>query len=218
MGRAGAGVGRSQSGFSLVEILVVITLIGLLVTFGFQGLQLGRDTARVAKCQDNLRQIGQALLLYKDSANKGRWPSESGIRFLLTLYRHRDISGRGCEVFLCPGTQDRNDLGASAEPGSSYEDWDSLTSDSISYAGRDAVAHPVRGANDGEQVLAADDNEFAPNHRKVINVLYGDASVQPYDMFSDGIEILEASPEFEELGIPVGPESPIEAFQVLRKD
>ena len=209
---------RSLAGFSLVEILVVITLIGLLMTFGFNAMQAGREAGRSTKCQDNLRQIGQALMLYKDQRNKGRWPKDAGIRFLLTLHRHNEISGRGSDLFLCPGTQDANDLGPSGEPGSSYEEWESITSDSISYAGRDPVAYPLRGSNDSEQILAADDNEFAPNHKNVINILYGDGSVQPFDIFIDGGDILADYPEFVDLGVPVGPESPVERLQVLRID
>ncbi|RKY21674.1 MAG: hypothetical protein DRQ55_03610 [Planctomycetota bacterium] len=209
---------RSQLGFSLVEILVVITLIGLLMTFGFNAMQSARDNGNTIKCADNLRQIGSQLLLFKDQRNKGRWPNEVGMRFLLSLHKFRETTGRQNDVFTCPGTQDRNDLGADGEMGSSYDDWDNISSADISYAGRDAVAYPIRGKSESEQVLAADDNEFGPNHQKVINVLYGDGSVQAYDVFIDGADVLAAYPEYEELGIPVGPDSPVELFQVLRID
>jgi len=211
---------RGESGFSLVEILVVITIIGLLMTFGFSAMQGAREASKVTKCKKNLSEIGQALLIYKDQRNKGRWPREVGIRFLLTLHRHDQITGRSSELFLCPGTQDLNDLGPGTDMGSAYDDWEAITSDTISYAGRDAVAFPIRGANDAEQVLAADDNEFGSNHLNGLNVLYGDGGVQMIDVKIEYADVLADYPEFDDpsVGIPVGTDSPIELLQVLRVD
>jgi prepilin-type N-terminal cleavage/methylation domain-containing protein len=209
---------RAVSGFSLVEFLVVITLIGLLMTYGFSTMQAARETARESKCHDNLRQIGQAMLLFKDMRNKNRWPRESGMRFLLTLHQMGEVTGRASDIFICPGTQDFNDSGPSGDAGSAYDDWDNLDSADISYAGRDVVAHPLRGKNEADMVLAADDNEFGNNHTKIVNVLYGDGSVHPWHYRLDGGDILAAYPDIEETGIPVGPDSPVELFQVLRVD
>ncbi len=210
---------RADAGFSLVEILVVITLIGLLMTFGYSAIRGAMENGRVVKCQNNLDQIGQALLSYKNIRNKGRWPADGGIRFLLTLHRHREVTGRDAEIFLCPGTDDRNDLGPDRSIGSSYEDWEQITSDSISYAGRDVGAYPIRGSDLGDEVLAADDHEFGPNHAVTTNILYGSGAVVAFDLYIDGADILAEYPEYEELGaIPVGPESPYEPLQVLRLD
>ena len=63
----------------------------------------------------------QTMQIFKNQRNKGRWPRDDGIRFLLTLHKTRMLTGRDAEVFLCPGTPDVvNDTGASGEPGSSY--------------------------------------------------------------------------------------------------
>ncbi|GEM_PF-1045479 len=209
---------RAVAGFSLVEFLVVITLIGLLMTYGFSTMQAARELSGESKCQDNMQQIGSAMLLFKDMRNKSRWPRESGMRFLLKLHQVGEVTGRAADIFICPGTQDFNDGGASGEPGSSYEDWDALNSADISYAGRDVDAYPLRGGKDADFVIAADDNEFGNNHSKVINVLYGDGSVQPWNLFMDGAEILSAYPEMQDSGVPVGAESPVELLQVLRVD
>ena len=106
----------------------------------------------------------------------------------------------------------------SGETGSSYDDWESITSDSITYAGRDTDAYPIRGSDEGNEVLAADGNEFGPNHKTVTNILYAGGEVLPFDIVLDGEEILAEYPEYEQDGLPVGPDSPHEDLQKLRID
>ncbi len=207
----------AEGGFSLVEILVVITIIGLLMTMGFAQVRNALERGRVQKCQKNLTDIGQAMLVFKDQRNKGRWPRESGMRFLLTLHKVRELTGRSADVFICPGTPSvTNDTGPSGEIGSSYADWDALDSNSISYAGRDTEAHPLRNFDD--EIIASDDNELGRNHRTATNILYADGAVTSFDLDIDGTDILAEFPEYAETGLPIGPDCPHEPFQVLRVD
>lgn len=207
-------------GFTLVEILVVVTIIAALLALAVPIYQNAQDKANSTTCKSNLSQIAKNFILWKER-NKGRWPrgeAQSGVRFLLLLHRDGMIEGKDSDVFLCPGTDDINWIpDVSNEPGTAYEDWDDLDPDAtVSYAGRDVANYPINKNRENEEVIAADDN-YGPlgprgNHRYATNYVYADAAVREYD-WKDFPEL----PEGEEW-IPVGPDSPAELLQTLITD
>jgi prepilin-type N-terminal cleavage/methylation domain-containing protein/prepilin-type processing-associated H-X9-DG protein len=66
---------KRDAGFTLVEILVVIGIIGLLIAILLPALNRARSAATTLQCLTNMRAIAQAAMVYAND-NKGRIPRD----------------------------------------------------------------------------------------------------------------------------------------------
>ena len=97
-----AKCGPRRDGFTLVELLVVITIIALLVALLLPSLRNARELAKRTVCSNNLRQLGLAFSMYCND-NYDRFPARdvgnSGALWATLVLPYVDQSK---SVFFCP--------------------------------------------------------------------------------------------------------------------
>lgn len=106
-----------RRGFTLIELLIVIAIIAILAALLFPIMMRAKESARMAICTNNLRQIGLAISGYAESWN-GTCPTVGNIWMINNPSYRNDIRGRtilpkvlrpyvrNVGVFQCPTKPD----------------------------------------------------------------------------------------------------------------
>ena len=95
MAREAEATAMRRGGFTVIELLVVVAIIGALMAILLPNLAAALEQARRAQCAANLRGIGQSIRVYA-AGHGGRWP---------TVYR-----GDGGEQWAEAWTEDNTEI------------------------------------------------------------------------------------------------------------
>lgn len=177
---AGNSMRSQQKGFTLAELLVVITIIGLLAAMVLPAIVDVLFLGQSAKCQNNLDEFHSAVQTYR-AANQSAPPPRGGPSEASSWGMFLKANGQGegnlnNELFFCP-VQDRTS-------NFKKEDYASDDGDYMFNVSKDGLS-PLSSAAESDTVLAADcisRDGSATSHgdpsKKQVNILLKNSSIQ----------------------------------------
>jgi prepilin-type N-terminal cleavage/methylation domain-containing protein/prepilin-type processing-associated H-X9-DG protein len=199
-----------RSGFTLVELLVVIGIIALLAGLLFPALSKAKDRAGMATCLSNLRQIYLGLEMYANDFEES-YPIAQGYGFWdLTETNFTKIGWmqqlypytKDVKIYRCPRQPKNLDNNFSYFLGS-YAAWDGVSPTSDNLFRKD-IRYPSQYILAGDNTYKfatmkdCDKDNYEQDclftwknsrgnvngyHASKLNVLFGDGHVKAYDKF-----------------------------------
>lgn len=155
-----------RSAFTIIELLIVITIISLLAVLVVPVVNRARDMAGSVQCKSNLRSLGQATFLFT-IGNNDRLPNPKDIENPTMEVRKALTPHAGLkDTFICP-----QDPIEDISPAGSY-DWRYMGDTETSLAGLslDVLQNPA-------EIILGHDRDPSWHKDDRINVLYADARV-----------------------------------------
>jgi prepilin-type N-terminal cleavage/methylation domain-containing protein len=103
---------RATAGFTLVELLVVIVIIGILASLLLPAIGHAIRMAHTAACANNLKQLYSMGTIYA-SGHKGQWPLETGEELWLKFQKMQPplLEADLKEIYFCHVLAQPRDLG-----------------------------------------------------------------------------------------------------------
>lgn len=203
---------RKQKGFTLIEILVVVTIIGVLAGLVVVLIPKGQQRAQIAECTNNQKQLVQTLI----SLDGTKFPKKyAGVNLLLYLYKakHLAMAEDNLKLLFCPG--DEKDAWETSGGLQAYEEVDLEKAGEYgvlsSYAARNQADRECAAIKSSTkpQAMIADDSE--DHHREGFVVAYSTGAVKYKHKFDDWNIDADAP-------VKVGEGSEIEDLKCLKTD
>ena len=94
-GRSWRGFAAASGGFTIIEILVVVAIIGILATIVAPRITRAMDNAKAQKCRNNLKQLHAAVLGYMADHGGDTPAAQSHELFNATNGKYSQSSSRG---------------------------------------------------------------------------------------------------------------------------
>jgi prepilin-type N-terminal cleavage/methylation domain-containing protein len=198
-----------QKGFTLIEILVVVTIIGVLAGLVVVLIPKSQEKIQITECQSHQRQICALLITADDKA----WQM-SGPNIALYFVKTGDVSGSNLKLLFCPGDVPNENLDkAGGEEAYKNLDLKGQQFEHLtSYAGRDQSRSDcaVKKGTTSPEIMLCDDSEDHHNKKGFV-CGYNDGSAK----WIDKVDVWDMDLATV---VTIGEGSPVKVLQCLRSE
>lgn len=211
---------RARRGFTLLEIMAVVLIIGILAAFLVPNITDAVSGANASACEANMREVYRMLLSYQAN-HDGQFPKDEGQRFFLRLWKDGTVerSESNARRFFCPAERYQGFLAEEQTVEDYLNNWDAIGPYYTSYAGfatgGDQNARRQLTSSPSKVTILADAHI---THRNTIVYMTADGDVHRLNVSDLVDEGTLTEEEVESGNVPLGPASPIEALRTVTND